>query len=221
MSYKLCAACILTIVVFAKGAEPPFDDNRANLPRDSRLSSNASEQFFKSPNVSRLTIETTDEELQELKKDSRKYVRATVREGDVIYHDVGIHLKGAAGSFRELGDRPSLTLNFDKFTDGRNFHGLDKIHLNNSVQDPSYLTDILCAEMFLAAGVPATRGAHARVELNGRDLGLYVLKEGFDKTFLRRHFKNVSGNLYESGFMNDITEQLHKNSGDGDVFGLR
>lgn len=216
MRYKHCAACILTIVIVAGGAEPSVHDKRTNLPRDGRFSSDASAEFFKSSKVPHLIIETTDEELQELKKDNRKYVRASVREGDVAYRDVGIHLKGAAGSFRELGDRPSLTLNFDKFTDGQKFHGLDKIHLNNSVQDPSYLTDILCAEIFLAAGIPATRGTHARVELNGRDLGLYVLKEGFDKAFLRRHFKKASGNLYESGFMNDITEQLHKNSGNGD-----
>jgi hypothetical protein len=66
---------------------------------------------------------------------------------------------------------------------------LDKIHLNNSVQDRSYLTEILCGDLFLAAGVPAARGTHARVFLNGRDLGLYGLKEGFDQSFLRRHFR--------------------------------
>jgi hypothetical protein len=188
-----------------------------SLGHHTRFDGDSSERFFKSTNLPHLKIEITDSELLEINKDNRKYVRATVREGDVVYQDVGLHLKGSAGSFRELGDRPSLTLNFDKFIDGQAFHGLEKMHLNNSVQDPSYLTDILCAEMFLAAGVPATRGTHARVELNGRDLGLYVLKEGFDKAFLRRHFKKTSGNLYESGFMNDITEQLHKNSGNGDV----
>jgi hypothetical protein len=53
------------------------------------------------------------------------------------------------------------------------------------------------------------------VELNGRDLGLYVLKEGFDKTFLKRHFKNPNGNLYDGGFLREITEPLEMDSGDG------
>jgi hypothetical protein len=57
------------------------------------------------------------------------------------------------------------------------------------------------------------------VELNGRDLGFYVLKEGFDKTFLKRHFNNVTGNLYDGGFLREITEPLERTSGDGDVRG--
>jgi hypothetical protein len=85
------------------------------------------------------------------------------------------------------------------------------------VQDPSYITEILCGEMFRAAGVPAPRGTHARVFLNGRDLGLYVLKEGFDKTFLRRYFKQAHGNLYDGGFLREITEPLERTSGDSDV----
>jgi hypothetical protein len=56
------------------------------------------------------------------------------------------------------------------------------------------------------------------VSLNGRDLGLYVLKEAFDKTFLRRHFKDASGNLYDGGFCKDIDDGLendtHRDSDD-------
>src|SRR5207253_9336101 len=136
-----------------------------------------------------IKIEIKSTNLAALQRNDRAYVPATVREGDIVYTDVGIHLKGAAGSKRDLNDKPALTLNFDKFQDRQKFHGLDKIHLNNSVQDPSYMTELLCGELFRAAGVPAARTTHARVELNGRDLGLYVLKEGFTKTFLRRYFK--------------------------------
>ena len=106
-----------------------------------------------------------------------------------------------------------MTLSFDKFQDHQKFHGLDKIHLNNSVQDPSYMTELLCGELFRAAGVPAARTTHARVELNGRDLGLFVLKEGFNKTFLRQYFKNVNGNLFDGGFLREISEPLQKMSG--------
>jgi spore coat protein H len=175
-----------------------------------------SDDFFHT-NVPHLRIEIGINELAELRKDHRTYVRATIREGDVVYPDVAVRLKGKLGSFRPVDERPSLTLNFDKFKAGQKFHGLDKIHLNNSVQDPTCLSEILCGELFLRAGVPAARGMHARVEFDGRELGVYVLKEGFDKTFLRRHFKDPDGNLYESGFMGEITEALHKNSGDEDA----
>src|SRR5207245_4926516 len=121
--------------------------------------------------------------------------------------------KGSAGSRRDLNDRPALTLNFDHFQEGQRFHGLDKVHLNNSVQDPSYLTELLCGDLFRAADVPAARTTHARVELNGRDLGLYVLKEGFNKTFLRRYFKNVKGTLFYGGFLSVISETMQIMSG--------
>jgi spore coat protein H len=126
---------------------------------------------------------------------------------------VAIHLKGAAGSFRGFDDRPALTLNMDHFAKGQSFHGMDKFHLNNSVQDGSYLNEILCGEMALANGLPAARGGHALVELNGRKLGLYVLKEGFDTTFLRRHFADTTGNLYDGGFLQDIDAPLKLDHG--------
>lgn len=50
--------------------------------------------------------------------------------------------------------------------------------------------------------------------INGRDLGLYVLSEGFGKSFLKRYFKNVSGNLYDGGFTQEVTSRLNTNSGD-------
>jgi spore coat protein H len=38
--------------------------------------------------------------------------------------------------------------------------------------------------------------------------------EGYNKAFLRRHFKNVKGNLYDGGFVQDVNSGLHVNSGD-------
>ena len=193
----------------------------AGLPGTARAGTNHLDQaahFFESGRIPSLRIQIADTNLTRLRNNARVYVRATVREGDRVYPEVGLHLKGAAGSFRPIDDaKPALTLNFDKFVDGQNFHGLDKLALNNSVQDPTYLTEALCADLFLAADVPTPRSTHARVELNGRDLGLYVLKEGFDKAFLRRHFKNVKGNLYDGGFLREITEPLERTSGEGDV----
>jgi hypothetical protein len=193
-------------------------DSLAKRVAGARLKPNPdrSDAFFQRGEIPRLKIEISQPELERLQQNHREYVRATLIENDKNkYQAVGIKLKGAAGSFRGLDDRPALTLNFDKFRDGQKFHDLDKIHLNNSVQDGSYLNEIICSELFLAAGVPTPRTTHARVWLNGRDLGFYVLKEGFDRTFLRRHFKDPTGNLYDSGFLQEIDAGLEKDSGDG------
>lgn len=181
---------------------------------------NASDRFFGRGEIPELRIEITEPELQKLRQDNRKYVKAKLTENDrEVYSDIGIKLKGAAGSFRGVDDRPALTINIDKFlakdAPRKSFHGVDKFHLNNSVQDGTYLNELVCSELFRAAGVPAARVTHARVWLNNRDLGLYVLKEGFDTPFLKRHFVNPKGNLYDGGFLQEIDAKLEKDSGDG------
>ena len=124
-----------------------------------------------------------------------------------VYEEVGVHVKGALGSFRGVDDRPALTLNFDKFKKGQRFHGLDKLHLNNSVQDPTYLSEALGAAVFRDAGLPAGRVTHAHVRVNDRDHGLYVIKEGFDRGFLGRYFKDRSGTFFE-GNLQDVDQNL-------------
>lgn len=171
--------------------------------------------FFTTHPIPHLRIQLDDEAMAGLRVNYRSYVKATVTEGGTTYRNVGIHLKGQYGTFKGIDGKPSLTLNFDKFQKGQSFHGLDKFHLNNSAQDPSYLCEIVGRELFQEAGLPTARASHARVELNGRDLGLFVLVEGTDKSFLRRHFKNPDGNLYDSGFRHDIADAIEKKSGNG------
>ncbi len=144
----------------------------------------------------------------------RPEVNATVRERGVTYTNVAIHPKGSAGSFRPIDTKPALTLNFSKNAPKQKFHGWNKLSLNNSVQDNSYLCESISRELFNAAGVPAPEAKHATVLLNGKDLGLYVAVEGYGKAFVKKHFSNTSGNLYDGGFCREITESLEVNSGD-------
>ena len=205
-----CLSIAVCLFAFAmpSDAQAPLPTTEADLKQ--------SREFFLSGSISNLRIEISEAELEKLKAENRTYVRCTIRENDVAtYENVAIKLKGAAGSFREFDDRPALTLNVQKFKRGKTFHGLSKFHLNNSVQDETYLQEHLCGEIFRSAGIPAAYATHARVWLNGRDVGLYVLKEGFDKSFLKRYFEDSSGNLYDGGFLQDIDAELEKDSGSG------
>jgi spore coat protein H len=183
-------------------------------------SAEARDALFAGTNVPRIRIDISRAGIAALGQtgwgngQARPSVKARVREGSVVYTNVAIHLKGAAGSFRSVDDHPCFTLNFDKFAPGQSFHGLHKLSLNNSVQDPSYLSEKICRELFDAAGVPVPRAGHATVELNGRSLGLYVLLEGANKQFLKRYFTETGGNLYDGGFLQDISPRLSLNSGD-------
>lgn len=178
----------------------------------SKTKSGPADAFFAKNGVVVLKIELTEPAVDSLRMTPREYVPARVREGDSVYEDVVLHLKGGAGSFRKFDDKPGLTLKFGK---ADSFHGLRKLHLNNSVQDPTYISQIVGADMFLAAGVPAARGTLALVEINGRKLGLYVLLEGMDTTFLGRHFKDPSGNLYGETPPRDIHDPIERMLGKG------
>lgn len=70
---------------------------------------------------------------------------------------------------------------------------MEKFHLAKSVQDASYLTELIGGEIFRAAGVSASRIHHAVVSINGKRRGLYLMKEGHDKEFLLIQFKNNRG----------------------------
>src|SRR2546421_11455741 len=181
------------------------------------------EAIFTNNSVLSIEIEISNRDMSTLRRyqwnrdaklESRTPVPAMIREGSVLYTNVAVHLKVAVGSFRPVDDKPGLTLNFHKLAKGQRFHGLEKISLNNSVQDPSCITDKLCREVFDKAGVPVTRAGYANVKLNGRVLGLYVLTEGWNKQFLKRYFKNAKGNLYDGGFVKDITGPMIVNSGE-------
>jgi spore coat protein CotH len=174
-----------------------------------------SDEVFKPGNVWRVKITTDEANAKSLRAEPRKYAKCTLQIGDTVLKDVGIHIKGAAGSTRGWDDKPALTLNLDKFVDKQEFKGLDKFHLNNSVQDGSYMNEIVCSELARKMNLPTARAAHALVELNGRKVGLYVLKEGYNKGFVKRYFPAATGgNLYDGGFLQDINADLKLDSGD-------
>jgi spore coat protein CotH len=172
----------------------------------------AGEDLFAKPAVHRLKIELSDSALDALRKDPKHYVKATVREGDKVYADVGARLKGS-GSFQTVDKKPGLSLKFDEFVKAQEFHGRSRILLNNALQDPSYLSEAIGGEIFRATDVPAAKITFARVEMNGRDLGLYVVAEAANRDFLSQYFKKSKGNLYE-GSNNDVTDKLEKDGGD-------
>lgn len=188
----------------------------AKKPGGSPLALEASE-LFKTPKVLEISLEIAPGDYEALKREPRAYVRATLQEGGKTWKNVAVHLKGAAGSFRGVDDKAGFTINMDKHVDDQHFHGLDKFHLNNSVQDPSFVSELICGEIFHAAGVPASRCAHAILTVNGKSKGFYVLKEGYDRAFLERNFGSKKGNLYDGGFLRDLDQPLQLISDKDDV----
>jgi len=212
--WRIIAVCVSGTVLARGGTE------LAASPAVTNSEPSEVTDLFAGRTVLRIQIEIPPEGMRDLS--SRGYgdghhrpsVSATVKEGGNVYTNVAVHLKGGAGSFRGIDHNPGLTLNFEKNTPGQSFHGLKKVSLNNSVQDRTFLNEKISRELFNAAGAPAPRAGFTTVQLNGRNLGIHVLTEGFNKQFLRHYFTNVHGNLYQTHGNQEITDKLDVNSGD-------
>ena len=172
-------------------------------------------EIFDQPTVLQFQLKLAPTNLTALREHPRDYTPATVIVNGQTFTNVGVKLKGSAGSFRNVDDHPAYTLHFSKWAPTRRLFGLRRLHLNNSVQDHSYLNEYIGGELHRSAGVPAARSAWATVEVNNRRFGLYVLKEAFEKEFLRCFFPRTDGNLYDGGFVSDINQNLNRELGTG------
>ena len=130
---------------------------------------------------------------------------ATVTIDGETHAEVGVRKKGFLGS--QSDTKPSLKLRYDKYVDGQSLGGvMERMTLNNSIQDPSMVNTCLSYQVFAAAGSPASRCNFATVTVNGKELGLYVHVEEIKAPMLARHFDSSEGNLYE-GTVSDFTPQ--------------
>jgi len=169
--------------------------------------------FFESGAIPVLRLQIPPAGRQRLRDEPREYTQCTLVEDGRTVARVAVKLKGAAGSYRDFDDRPGLTLKIDKYDKQARWHGMEKVHLNNAVQDETYLCEWLGSRVFGAAGYPAPLAGHVRLWIDDRDMGLYVLREGLDERFLTRTFGTADGTLYDGGFLEDIDGELEMDVG--------
>ena len=143
-----------------------------------------------------------------LEADPGEYQPGTIalRAGAEAYgpYGVGLRLKGSVGSFRPLSQKSGFKVKFDEYVDGQTFFGLEKMTLNNMVQDPSMVHETLAYELFRALGVPAPRTGYAFVRLNGEPYGVYLNLETLDLVSLPRWFPTTL-HLYEGQVGLDVS----------------
>lgn len=128
---------------------------------------------------------------------------AVVIDGEA-YKNVGIRAKGntSLSSVAAYGnDRYSFKIEFDCYESGKSYHGLDKISLNNIIQDNTYMKDYLVYRMMRDFGAASPLCSYAYIRVNGEDWSLYLAVEGVEESFLMRNYGNDYGNLYKPDSM--------------------
>jgi spore coat protein H len=117
-----------------------------------------------------------------------------------LLNNCGFREKGnASNTLTNFGKKKPLKISFDEFT-SQTLNGLKKINLNNFTNDPSLLHDAISFKLMRDAGILAPRTSYTKLWINGEYIGLYVVIENVDKTFLKGAFggSNNDGNLYKT-----------------------
>ena len=132
--------------------------------------------------------------------ESEEYYAATVVIDNEAYKNVAIRGKGNTSltQVKSYGNnRYSFKIEFDHYDSAGSYHGLDKLCLNNIIQDNTYMKDYLCYTMMRDMGVASPLCSFVYITVNGEDWGLYLAVEGVEDSFLKRNYGNDSGELYK------------------------
>lgn len=164
------------------------------------------------------------------KAESEEYSACNlVIDGEAV-KNVGIRGKGntSLSSVKNMdSSRYSFKIEFDQYENGKSYHGLDKLCLNNIIQDNTYMKDYLAYTLMYDFGVDAPLCSYAYITVNGEDWGLYLAVEAVEDSFLERNYGSNYGDLYKPDAMSfgggrgngkdfSMTDFMEENSDDED-----
>ena len=160
------------------------------------------DDLFDTSFVHAIDVRISEEDWSDLLEhptDKTKYEVTVVIDGETA-EDASFSTKGHSSLFFVADDedsqRYSFKINFENGAEGRTWHGLRKLNLNNMFSDATYMKDFLSYGLFGKMGVAAPRASYVWLTINGEAQGLYVAVEEVDRSFLGRAFGG-EGTLYQ------------------------
>lgn len=113
---------------------------------------------------------------------------------------VGIRAKGntSLSSMAQYdNDRYSFKIEFDHYQKKKTYRGLDKLSLNNIIQDATYMKDYWSYTFMNQMGLASPLCSYTEIYVNGEYWGLYLAIEGVEEAFLERNYGEDYGELYK------------------------
>jgi len=190
-----CAALVLVVLItilFVNAKQFGVESVHAEAGYETRL--------FDTSSVH--TIDIVMDEWEDFLEtcENEEYAACSVVIDGEAYKNVGIRAKGntSLSSVAAYGNnRYSFKIEFDQYDSTKSYYGLDKISLNNVIQDNTYMKDYLCYQMMGAFGVPSSLCSYVYITVNDEDWGLYLAVEGVEESFLQRNYGSDYGELYK------------------------
>lgn len=127
------------------------------------------------------------------------YAASVVIDGEA-YQNVGIRAKGNTSLSTVASmdsERYSFKIEFDHYDSSKSYHGLDKLCLNNLIQDSTMMKDYLTYTLMNEFSVDSPLCSYVYITVNGENWGLYLAVEGVEDSFLERNYGSDHGELYK------------------------
>ena len=197
---KLCAAALILCLLLTFG----FMNGEALGIRPAASVMGYETRLFDTEQVHTIDIVMDDWDGFLETCENEEYAQCAVVIDGEAYQNTAIRAKGNTSLTMVSSmdsDRYSFKLEFDHYDSGRTYYGLDKLSLNNIIQDTTYMKDYLTYQMMGAFGVDAPLCSYVYITVNGQDWGLYLAVEGVEDGFLRRNYGSDSGELYKPDSM--------------------
>lgn len=197
---KICCAVLIVILVLTA----VFCNAEALGVETVSVSLGYEAKLFDTSSVHTIDIVMDDWEGFLENCENEEYVMCSVLIDNEAYKNVGIRAKGNTSLSKVSAygnDRYSFKIEFDQYYDTKNYYGLDKISLNNIIQDNTYMKDYLTYQMMADFSVNAPLCSYTYITVNGEDWGLYLAVEGVEESFLERNYGSDYGELYKPDSM--------------------
>ena len=188
------ALTLLLTVLFMNGKSLGLSASETTLGYENRL--------FDASTVHTIDIAMNEDDWEDFLENctDEEYVSANLVIDGKAVKNVGLRAKGNTSltSVAQYGNnRYSFKIEFDHYEDGKSYYGLDKLCLNNLIQDNTCMKDYLAYTLMADMGVPSPLCSFVYITVNGEDWGLYLAVEGIEDSFLARNYGPDSGDLYK------------------------
>ncbi len=158
--------------------------------------------LFNTSYVHSLNISVDDEKWQEMLDNAmaEEYISCDVTIDGTTLKNVAIRPKGNTSLSNvqsKDSDRYSFKIKFNKYDEDTTYKGLDKLALNNIIQDNTYMKDYFSYRMMAEAGAEAPLCSFIYIKVNNEDRGLYLAVEAIDEAFAERNYGSDHGEIYK------------------------
>ena len=122
------------------------------------------------------------------------------------FTNIGIRAKGNTSLSTVAAmdsNRYSFKLEFDQYDSTKSYYGLDKLSLNNLIQDNTLMKDYLTYQLMARMDAAAPLCSYVYITVNGEDWGLYLAVEAIEESFLQRNYGTDYGALYKPDAMSN------------------